>query len=186
MKRAGSPLSTMNSWPLRAAGACSVPGPGAQPNVYLGRGGKTIGCRLWAEVGEAQNSQQEGQRTRTCCAAETAFARARGRDRRPGRKHIIYVPSWFSTVSTLRPTPIPCLQAFLSPWELSVGRLSPQGDSHWHNARMKVLLVSVLPDPKQPPHISVQGVPRGILAVFSHLASARLNTNMSSQVPQAQ
>lgn len=50
-------------------------------DVYLGKGAKTIRCRLWVEVGKAQNRQQEGQDTRTCCAAETAFARARGRDR---------------------------------------------------------------------------------------------------------
>lgn len=46
--------------------------------------------------------------------------------------------------------------------------------------------MSVLPDPKQPPHITVQGIPRDILAAFSYMASARLNTTMSSQVPQAQ
>lgn len=42
---------------------------------------------------------------------------------------VIYVPSWFSIVASLRATPIPCLQASPSSWRLFLGR-SSLGDSH--------------------------------------------------------
>ena len=43
-------------------------------NGYLGREGKTMGYRLWAEVGKAQNGQHEGQRTTyLLCSTNSLF-----------------------------------------------------------------------------------------------------------------
>lgn len=95
----------------RGPALCQAPVP--RRNGYLGREGKSMGYRLWAEVGKAQNGQQEGQRTTYLLCSTNSLFEGKGereRERRPGRgrEYVIHhVPSWFSIVSIPRPTPVP-------------------------------------------------------------------------------
>lgn len=62
-------------------------------------------------------------RTHVLAVQQKQPFRRRERERRPRRDHVIHhVPSWFSIVSSLRPTPVLWPPGFPSPWGLSVGR----------------------------------------------------------------
>lgn len=126
-KRAGSPLSTMSSWPLRTAGACSVPGPGAQQGCALGQRGKDHQAGLRWERLRIVNRKD---RTHVLAVQQKQpLGVQEGETEKAREELVIYVPSWFSIVDSLRTTPIPCLQASPSSWRLFVGS-SSLGDSH--------------------------------------------------------
>lgn len=76
-------------------------------DVYLVRGGKLgadSGLR-WEGL-RMVNRKDRGQTYLLCSRNSLCEGKRERQRRRPGRKHVIYVPSWFSIVSSLRPNPV--------------------------------------------------------------------------------
>lgn len=146
-----------------------------------------MGYRLWAEVGKAQNGQQEGQRTTyLLCSTNSLFEGKRERERARERERGCHSACSLLVLYCFQPEAYSCpVASKLSPVPglgeegLSVGALSLQGDSHCHHPGVRVMAdIQCPPDTKQPPNItSCLSLPP--------LASASLNTTKYSWVSQA-
>ena len=95
-KGAGSPLSTMSSWPSRSpAGMCTW-AKGQRPS------GADSGLR-W----ERLRIDNRKDRTHVLAVQQKQPLRGQeGETEKAREEHVIYVPFWFSMVSSLKPTPI--------------------------------------------------------------------------------
>lgn len=87
-----------------------------------------MGYRLWAEVGKAQNGQQEGQRTTyLLCSTNSLFEGKRERDREKARKRACHSSCPLLVLHFFQPEAYPCpMTSRVSPVPAGRGPLCKQ------------------------------------------------------------